>query len=108
MREFPAADRIAGTFADDELAFLAISDDRKTDEVRQIIEKVGTSLPILLDKGSNTLKAYGVRLPPTLYLIDKDHKVSRVWIGSIRNREAEIIESVKTLLKSDAPTAPAE
>jgi hypothetical protein len=83
---------------------LTISDDRKTDEVRKIVARLETSLPVLMDKGSNTVNAYRVRLLPTLYLIDKEQRVYKAWTGPAEDKEAEVIESIKSLLGTDGPS----
>ncbi len=105
MREFPASDRIAGRFADGKLAFLTITKDRDPDEITKVIKQLGTPLPVLLDDGS-TWAAYRVQSLPTFYLIDQEQRVFKIWIGPVEDRETEITESVKSLLKPDAPSVP--
>jgi hypothetical protein len=85
------------------LVVLTISDDRKKSDIIRIVTSLDTSLPVLLDTRSKTLSAYRVRTPPTLYLIDQEQKVHRVWIGSIEKRKSEVIGAIRTLLKSPAP-----
>ena len=97
--------RIAGRIGDDKLTVLTISDDRKSEDLKRIVARVGTSLPVLLDKGSNTLAAYRIRILPTLYLVDQEQKVHKVWTGSIEDRETELITTITTLLKSPIPAS---
>jgi len=59
-----------------------------------------------MDKGSNTVKAYRVRLLPTLYLIDQEQKVYKAWTGPLEDREAEVIKDIKSLLESSAASPP--
>jgi hypothetical protein len=48
------------------------------------------------------VKAYQVRLLPTLYLIDQQQRAYKAWTGSIEGRETEVIENIKALLESSA------
>lgn len=100
MQEFPAIDKISRGFPDEKLAVLTINGNISTRKVKKAAERVKTSLPVLHDKGSDVFEAYRVNALPMLYLIDKEHKISEVWIDSIQGREKEVYESLNTVLES--------
>ena len=66
------------------------------------MDKVGTFLPVLHDKGSVTVDAYRAFALPTLCLLDKQHNISHVWTGSMKNRRDQLVEQIKSVLESDS------
>ena len=91
---------------------LTINDDRNIHKIGKAAEKLGTSLPILHDKGSATVDAYHAFALPTLCLMDKEHVVRQVWAGSMKERTDELVERINSVLESGSISneseAPAE
>ena len=100
MREFPVANRIAKKFTEDNVVVLTINDDRNTEKIRDAYEKVNSSLPVLLDKGSNVVRAYQAYAIPIYYLIDQEQKISNVWVGSVKDLENQLNEKITALLEA--------
>ncbi len=84
---------------------LTINDDRSREKIANAVAKIKTSLPVLLDEDSKTVAAYRAYALPTIYLIDQQQKVFKVWTGPLRDREREVIDDINALLKSNAPDA---
>ena len=100
------ADAIAKDYADKELAVLAITDNRSINKVRRAVEKVNTSLPVLLDRGADTVYAYKAFAPPTLILLDRSHKVAAMWHGSVKEKTGELNEAIRKALEPVEVEAP--
>jgi hypothetical protein len=81
---------------------LTINDDSNITKMHAVFEKVDSSLPVLLDKGSNVVSAYQAYSIPLYYLVNQEQRISRVWIGSVKERESELAESIAGLLDSPA------
>ena len=96
-------EKIRKSLPEGEVVLLTINDDKNTEKISDAIARVNTSLPVLLDKGSNTVSAYRAYSLPTLYLIDQQQKVFKVWTGSVSGREHEVIDSINSLLEPHAP-----
>ena len=94
------ADTIAKDFAGEQFAVLTINNDRNVKNVKKAADKVNTSLPILLDKGSDTVNAYRAFAPPTLYLLDRKHRIAAVWTGSVKDKTDQLNESIRAALES--------
>ena len=87
---------------------LTITDDKDTEKIQKAVNKVGTSLPILHDKGSVAVDAYNAYALPTLYLLDKEHVVSQVWMGSIQDKTDQLVAQIKSVLESDSVSGESE
>ena len=87
---------------------LTINDDKNTKKISSAVAALDTSLPVLLDEGSKTVAAYRAYALPALYLIDQQQKVFKVWTGSVRDREHEVIDDIKSLLRSNISAPQAE
>ena len=85
------------------MALLTINDDRNTEKIRKAVARINTSLPVLLDKGSKTVSAYRAYALPTLYLVDQQQRVFKVWTGPLKGREREVIDDINSILESHAP-----
>ena len=79
---------------------LTINDDRNVEKIKKAAEKLETSLPILHDKGSAMVDAYRAFALPTLCLIDKQHNISYVWTGSMKERTDQLVERINSVLES--------
>ena len=95
-------------FADDQLVVLTINDDKDTEKIQKAVDKVGTSLPILHDKGSVTVDAYNAYALPTLYLLDKEHVVNQVWMGSVQDKTDQLVKQIKSVLESGSVSSEIE
>ena len=90
---------VAEEFSEEQLVVLSINDDRSIKNIKKAVEKVKTSMPVLLDKGSATVGAYKAYALPTLYLVDGRQKVHKVWTGSVKGNEGEVVEQIKLAMQ---------
>lgn len=84
------------------MVVLTINDDSNTKKIQDAYEKVNSSLPVLLDKGSNVVRAYQAYAIPIYYLIDQEQKISNVWVGSAKDLESQLAEKITALLEAQA------
>ena len=94
------ADAISEKFSGEEFAVLTINNDRNVKNVKKAVDKVKTALPILLDRESATVDAYRAFAPPTLYLLDRNHKIAAVWTGSVKDKTDQLNKSIRTALET--------
>jgi peroxiredoxin len=99
LREFPVIEDVAEKFSKEQLVVLSINDDRSIKNIKKAVEKVKTSMPVLLDKGSTTVGAYKAFALPTLYLVDSQQKIHKVWSGSVKGMEDEVVEQIKLAMQ---------
>lgn len=88
QRNFPHYQRWHQDYADDGLVVIGIqtpetSAERDFDRVARAARSDGFQYPVVLDSASLNWKAYGTRMWPTVYLIDKQGFLRRWWEGEL-------------------------
>ena len=89
-------------FGKEQVVMLTINSDRNTKKVREVFSKINTSLPVLLDREAMALKDYQAYVIPSLYLIDQQQRVNRVWVGSMEGLENQLTHSISNVLELHA------
>jgi thiol-disulfide isomerase/thioredoxin len=87
-------------YTEEELTFLGISVDEGGDAVERVkafMEKYNVTFTSLLDDG-DTRKAYDLRSIPTLFLLDRDHRIAEKHEGFIPSLSEELSSHVESLL----------
>ena len=81
----------------DKLAIIGVSDEDQG-SLKGFAESQGINYPVLIDREGKASSAYGpMRAVPTTFVIDKDFKIRRHYIGA-RSRE-EFENDMKEILK---------
>ncbi len=102
----PDLQKLYEKLAGEGLEILGVSiDDKTAKAVKPFIAKGKFSYPIAIDGGeSPAWQAYRVKGIPALFLIDKEGKIVKQWLGKPDKKEVE--EAVKALLKAAPSTTP--
>jgi thiol-disulfide isomerase/thioredoxin len=96
MRAMPQVKELAEEFRDQPVAVLGMNTDRKEDDAKFVIDKMG--LTYLTLKAEGLPEKYGVRGFPTLVIIDKQGKVQDLYVGYSPDLHKEVGEIVRNLL----------
>jgi len=81
----------------DKLAIIGVSDEDQ-DGVKSLVKSQGINYPVLIDREGKASSAYGpIRAVPTTFVIDKNFKIRRHYIGA-RSRE-EFENDIKEILE---------
>jgi len=95
-KEMPVMEAQYAKYKDQGVEILAANVSETDVAVKQFANRYGLSFPILMDKDSQVLHAYGVDPLPTTFLIDKDGKIVDVFIGGLdEKRIQEYMELIK-------------
>ncbi|WP_078413640.1 thiol-disulfide oxidoreductase ResA [Priestia abyssalis] len=95
-REMPAMERQYQVYKDQGVEILAVNVDETNIAVTKFAERYQLTFPIMIDKGSQVLNAYGVDPLPTTFLIDKEGKVVDVFLGGLNEQKInEYMEMIK-------------
>jgi len=73
--------------------------ERKFDNVKDAVDRLGITYAITQDNNGATWRAYNNHYWPTLYLIDKQGRIRYVHIGEGRYHETE--ENIQALLAEE-------
>ncbi|MBM7701678.1 thiol-disulfide oxidoreductase ResA [Metabacillus iocasae] len=95
-REMPVMEQQYHLYKDQGVEILAVNVDETNVAVQQFADRYKLSFPIVIDRGSQVLHAYGVGPLPTTFLIDPDGKVVDVFIGGLDEKKInEYMEMIK-------------
>ena len=103
--EMPSMERLYQTFRQTEFVMLAVSIDRQgADVVKSFIEDLKLTFPVLLDRGMEVTRAFGMRGLPTTYLIDRDGRLIGAAVGSRDWYSTEAKALIAALLRDGSPS----
>jgi peroxiredoxin len=94
-------DRVYRKYKDRGIIILGISIDRGDDSIEKVrffAERYKLSYPMLMDDREIN-KKYAVTHIPTTFILDKNHVIRKIFIGSIPELRDKISEQVETLLE---------
>jgi len=75
-----------------------VIDGEKEKNVRKAVKKYAVTLPVLLDNKEKLARAYGVRLVPTTFLINRDGMLEGMVAGQRNWCDLKAFNAVKELL----------
>ncbi|MDW8289554.1 MAG: redoxin family protein [Armatimonadota bacterium] len=81
-----------------DLVVLAVNAREELDKVKKFMQDNGYSFRVLMDKDGAVLNAYRVQGIPTFVLIDREGKISQVWVGFAPGSEKQMEEAVQQAL----------
>jgi thiol-disulfide isomerase/thioredoxin len=88
QRNLPAYARWQKRFAKQELTIIGVhtpetDTERKVENVRKQVTKLGITYPVLLDQASVNWKRWQQQIWPAVYLVDKRGQVRYRWLGEL-------------------------
>jgi len=99
--EMPALDRLRRSLDSQRFALLAVSVDEDRSQVESYRQRLGLSLPILLDPSHEVSRAYQTYRYPESFLLDREGKVIARFVGP-RDWDAQIyVDRIRELLGSE-------
>jgi len=82
-KEMPYMNELYPEYKEKGVEILAVDADETEVAVKSFRDQYKLSFPILIDKGNKVLNTYGVGPIPATYLIDKNGKVVKIFIGGM-------------------------
>ena len=102
--EMPAMQQLAERYADDGLTVVGIDVGEGTDSVREFVDELGVTYPIVLDFDSSIFNRYSPLFGvPRHYFVGRDGRIVAARIGELRPHEMEPL--VRQLLDGDHDSA---
>jgi cytochrome c biogenesis protein CcmG/thiol:disulfide interchange protein DsbE len=98
-KSMPVFEKMHETHAAQGLEVIGVSIDTYTGNVPEFVKQNGMKYRILLDSDSAMYKAYGIRGLPATYLLGRDGRIRRQWVGYTQETLSEIESEVKTALQ---------
>lgn len=96
VEEMPVFEKLHRELEGKPFVMLAVSIDKRPDNVQQLASRQNLSFPILLDSSESTARAWGTMGVPETFLINRDGKVVYKVIGPVEYDK--ILAKVEKLL----------
>ncbi|MBM4184598.1 MAG: TlpA family protein disulfide reductase [Gemmatimonadetes bacterium] len=98
--EMPALQRVHEALADSGLVVIGVSIDgrRAEADVARFVEEVGIGFPIALDPSGSVQDVFRTIGVPETFLIDRQGRIVRRWVGQFEPDAADSRESIATAL----------
>lgn len=97
----PEIDRLYEKFNDKDFVILGISLDEGRNALHSVtnfVHEYRVSYPVLIDYDKSVSKAYAVTHIPSLYLLDKEHKIVNKYVGFIPGLSDILAKEIEGLL----------
>lgn len=98
-KSFPWMDEIHERYKDEGLSIIAVTLDKKREQIEQFIKKTEPAFIVAHDPTGKVAKAYQLRAMPTTYLIDRNGQLVMTHMG-FRSTDKEKLEAtIQSLLE---------
>ncbi len=98
QQEIIFLEELSKKYNQNNLKIIAISYDRKLEDLKSFVSENNLSIKILLDKKLKTLKDYRILIIPTLFLIDRSGNIKSVYVDFDSNVEKAVSQEIEKLL----------
>lgn len=98
-KAIPLFQRMQETHAAKGFEVVGVNIDTYTGNVAQYVKEAGVKYRVLLDPKLEMARAFGVRGLPTAFLVSRDGKILRVWLGYKAETAAEMESEVKAAVQ---------
>jgi len=96
--EMPSLDRLAARFEGRAFAVLAVDVGEGEGRVNAFLDKVPVRFPVLLDRDSAVMKAWGVRVLPTTLVVDAQQRIRFRVVGEAAWDAPDLVAELSALV----------
>jgi thiol-disulfide isomerase/thioredoxin len=101
LQEMPSLQRLADTMADRPLTIFAVNVGEAPGRAQEALRRLGFRETLLLDSDQRTFAAWNAKVLPSTFLVGRDGRMRFRVIGALEWDDAEIRETVETLLRGE-------
>ncbi|MGH6622381.1 MAG: peroxiredoxin family protein [Burkholderiaceae bacterium] len=98
VTEMPALQQLRSTFGPHDFEILAVNLQEGPAKINAFVEKSGVSFPIVRDTDGAVAKAWGARVLPASYLIDRDGRIRYTVVGDPDWTSDTLMNTIRTLI----------
>jgi len=95
--EMPALQQLQNTLGKERLVVLAVNYGESPEKVQEFVGQVPVDFPMLLDRHTDTAKAWQVRVLPTSFVLGPDGKIRYSAVGVLNWGDAHIVKLLAAL-----------
>jgi len=98
-KSFPWMDEMHERYKDEGLSIIAVSVDKKREQIEQFIKKTEPAFIVAHDPAGTVAKAYELRAMPTTYLINRNGQVVMTHMGFRSSDKDKLEATIQSLLE---------
>jgi len=99
-KSFPWMEEMQSQFKDQGLQVIAINLDTTREAAKSFLDEVPAKFTVAYDPEGKSADAFGVKVMPTSYLIDREGRIQRVHHGFLNKDKAELEAAVRHLVEA--------
>lgn len=81
MQSLPMIEEVVKEFAEQDVRLFAVNMEEQPDQIKTVLERHKMKFPVVLDRDGAVAARYTVTAIPQTVLIDRDGKISRLFVG---------------------------
>ena len=97
VEEMPSFEKLAKRMSGQPFALLTVNFGEKPGRIKPFLEKIGVSLPVLLDPDMSVSKSWVKKGLPTTYVIDADQNIRYQVLGDLAWDSAAVEAKIREL-----------
>ena len=103
LQAMPQIDKVTHEFADKGVQLIAVNLQEGPDKITAMLERQKLSPTVALDKDGIVAEKYGANAIPQTVVIDREGKVTRLFIGGGPHLGDQLREALQALMPADKP-----
>jgi thiol-disulfide isomerase/thioredoxin len=97
-QEMPSIERLAHKLAGKPFVVLAVNLDEPEARIRRFLRQTPFDLPVLLDPNKAVANAWGVRMLPATFIVDRDGRIRYRLIGDLDWSSETVVGAISALI----------
>jgi thiol-disulfide isomerase/thioredoxin len=98
VTEMPSLQKLRDTLGADRFEVLAVNYMEGPARIKPFVDKLGLTLPVVRDTDGAVAKAWGARVFPVSYVVDRDGRIRYVLVGGTDWTSADNLSKIRALV----------
>ena len=103
LQAMPQIDKVTHEFADKGVQLIAVNLQETPAQIKSMLERQKLSPTVVLDKDGVVAEKYGANAIPQTVVIDREGKITRLFIGGGPHLGDQLRDALKTLMPDEKP-----
>ena len=103
LQAMPVIDKVTHEFADKGVQLVAVNLQETPDKIKALLERVKLSPAVALDRDGVVAEKYAANAIPQTVVIDREGKVTRLFIGGGPQFGDQLREALQALMPAEKP-----
>ncbi len=108
LQTMPLVDKVADELVDQGVRFVAVNLEETPEQIKTTLERLELDMKVALDRDGRVAERYGASAIPQTVIIDREGKVTRVFVGGSARFDEQLRAVLKGMLEPAEPPEAAE